>query len=173
MSDSYEWKVIDELITEKNIRVEDIIKIYIDICKNNNFINKNNIFKANEYIKSIIEYYTNNLSKNQKEIIHLNMIETINDIDNILNNSNKNIYELLRNLLFILLKAKLYYMKDLNIFIEKEKSTQINIAKIVKYAILASGNLSKQYHNDFKFTKLFNNNDIFINYVTKEIFGDK
>ena len=173
MSDSYNWKVIDELITEKNIRVEDIIKIYIDICKNNNFINKNNIFKANEYIKSIIEYYTNNLSKNQKEIIHLNMIETINDIDNILNNSNKNIYELLGNLLFILLKAKLYYMKDLNIFIEKEKSTQINIAKIVKYAILASGNLSKQYHNDFKFTKLFNNNDIFINYVTKEIFGDK
>ena len=61
-------------------------------------------------------------------------------------------------------------MKDLNNFIDKEKSTQINVAKIVKYSILASGNLAKQYHNDFKFTKLFNNNDIFVDYVTKEIF---
>jgi hypothetical protein len=170
INDSYNWKVIDELITTKNIKVEDIIKIYIDICKENNFINKKNIFKINEYIKTIIEYYTNNLTKNQKEIIHLNMIEIFNDIDNILNNSNEHIYEILGNLFFILLKNKLYYMKDLNNFIEKEKSTQINIAKIVKYSILSSGNLLKQYHNDFKYTKLFNNNDIFINYITKEIF---
>ena len=170
INDSYNWKVIDELITTKNIKVEDIIKIYIDICKENNFINKNKIFKINEYIKTIIEYYTSNLSKNQKEIIHLNMIEIFNDIDNILNNSNEHIYEILGNLFFILLKNKLYYMKDLNNFIEKEKSTQINIAKIVKYSILSSGNLLKQYHNDFKYTKLFNNNDIFINYITKEIF---
>ena len=170
INDSYNWKVIDELITTKNIKVENIIKIYIDICKENNFINKNNIFKINEYIKTIIEYYTNNLTKNQKEIIHLNMIEIFNDIDNIINNSNEHIYEILGNLFFILLKNKLYYMKDLNNFIEKEKSTQINIAKIVKYSILSSGNLLKQYHNDFKYTKLFNNNDIFINYITKEIF---
>jgi hypothetical protein len=170
INDSYNWKVIDELITTKNIKVENIIKIYIDICKENNFINKKNIFKINEYIKTIIEYYTNNLTKNQKEIIHLNMIEIFNDIDNILNNSNEHIYEILGNLFFILLKNKLYYMKDLNNFIEKEKNTQINIAKIVKYSILSSGNLLKQYHNDFKYTKLFNNNDIFINYITKEIF---
>ena len=98
------------------------------------------------------------------------MIETFNDIDNIINNSNENIYEILGNLFFILLKNKLYYMKDLNNFIEKGKSTQINIAKIVKYSIISSGNLLKQYHNDFKYTKLFNNNDIFINYITKEIF---
>ena len=171
MNDSYDWKIIDELITEKNIKVEDIIQIYIDICKNNKKdMNKNNIFKLNEYIKSIIEYYTNNISKNKKEIIHLNIIETFNNIDNIILNSNDNIFEILGNLLFTLLKNKLYYMKDLNNFIEKEKSTQINIAKIVKYSIIASGNFSKQYHNDFKFTKLFNNNDIFVDYVTKEIF---
>ena len=171
MNDSYDWKIIDELITEKNVKVEDIIQIYIDICKNNKIeINKNNIFKINEYIKSIIEYYTNNISKNKKEIIHLNIIESFNNIDNIILNSNENIYEILGNLLFILLKNKLYYMKDLNNFIDKEKNTQINIAKIVKYSILASGNLAKQYHNDFKFTKLFNNNDIFVDYVTKEIF---
>ena len=170
MNDSYDWKIIDELINEKNIKINDIIRIYIDICKQNKFINQDIIFKENEYIKSIIEYYTNNLSKNQKEIIHLNMIEIFNDIDNILNNTNENMYEILGYLFFILLKNKLYYMKDLNCFIEKEKSTQINIAKIVKYAILSSGNLSKQYHNDFKYTKLFNNNDIFVNYITKEIY---
>jgi hypothetical protein len=40
-------------------------------------------------------------------------------------------------------------MKDLNSFIEKDKENQINIAKIVKYSILSSGKLLKQYHNDF------------------------
>ena len=170
MNDSYDWKIIDELINEKKIKIEDIIKTYIFICKDNNYIKENLNFKENEYIKSIIEYYTNNLSKNQKEIIHLNMIEIFNDIDNILNNSNENMYEILGNLFFILLKNKLYFIKDLNNFIEREKKTQINIAKIVKYAILSSGNLSKQYHNDFKYTKLFNNNEIFVNYITKEIY---
>ena len=60
-------------------------------------------------------------------------------------------------------------MKDLNSFTEKEKEIQINIAKIVKYAILASGKCLKQYHNDFKYTKLFNNNEIFVDYVTNQI----
>ena len=113
MNDSYNWKIIDELITKENVKIEDIIKIYINICKNNNFIDKNTIFKANEYIKSIIEYYTYNLSKNQKEIIHLYMIEEYNNINNILNNSNEYIFEILINILFILLNNKLYYMKYL------------------------------------------------------------
>ena len=77
--------------------------------------------------------------------------------------------EILGNLLFILLRNKLYFMKDLNSFIEKDKETQINIAKIVKYSILSSGKLLKQYHNDFKYTKIFNNNEIFVYYVTNEI----
>ena len=58
---------------------------------------------------------------------------------------------------------------DENSFTEKENETQINIAKIVKYSILASGKCLKQYHNDFKYTKLFNNNEIFVDYVTNEI----
>ena len=167
INDSYDWKDIDELITKEKTKIEDIIRIYIDICKETK-IETNNIFKENEYIKTIIEYYSSNLSKNQKEIIHLNMIEIFNDINSLL--TDENMYVILGNLLFILLKNKLYYIKDLNHFIDKEKNIQINIAKVVKYAILASGNLSKQYHNDFKYTKLFNNNDIFVNYITKEIF---
>ena len=173
INDLYNWKIIDELIVEKNIKLENIIKIYIDICKDKNFINKDNIFKINEYIKTIIEYYSIDLTKNQKEIIHLNIKEIFNNVDYILNNNDENIYEILGNLLFILLKNKLYFIKDLNHFIGKKENIQINIAKIVKYAIISSGNLSKQYHNDFKYTKLFQNNDIFKNYITKEIYKEE
>jgi hypothetical protein len=124
-----------------------------------------------DHIKTIIEYYTNNLSKNQIEILHLNMIEIYMIINKIVNNEDSlYMYEIMGNLLYVLLKNKLYYMKDLNNFIDKSDEMQIHIAKVVKFAILASGNSSKQYHNDFKFTKLFNNNDIFVDYVTKEIF---
>ena len=177
LNDLYNWKTIDNLLMEKKMKLEDIIKIYIyDICKNKKHINSTDIFKSNEYIKTIIEYYTSNLSKNQVEILHLNMIEIYMDIDNIISNENNEItymYEIMGNLLFVLLKNKLYYMKELNNFLDKSKETQINIAKVVKYTIIAAGNNSKQYHNDFKFTKLFNNNDIFNLYVTNEIFDSK
>ena len=177
LNDLYNWKTIDNLLMEKKMKLEDIIKIYIyDICKNKKHINSTDIFKSNEYIKTIIEYYTSNLSKNQIEILHLNMIEIYMDIDNIISNENNEItymYEIMGNLLFVLLKNKLYYMKELNNFLDKSKETQINIAKVVKYTIIAAGNNSKQYHNDFKFTKLFNNNDIFNLYVTNEIFDSK
>ena len=38
INDLYNWKIIDELIAEKNIKLENIIKTYIDICKDKNFI---------------------------------------------------------------------------------------------------------------------------------------
>jgi len=92
-------------------------------------------------------------------------------IDNIIdNNDSLYMHEIMGNLLFALIQNKLYYMKDLNNFIEKSNETQINIAKVVKYTIFVSGNSSKQYHNDFKFKKLFNNNDIFTLYVTNELY---
>ena len=170
LNDSYNWKIVDELIMKKNVKLEDITKIYIEICKDKKDFNQNDIFKANEYIKTIIEYYSTNLSKNQIGILHLNMIELYMGIDNIVNdNDSLYMYEIMGNLLYILLKNKFYVMKDLNNFIDKDKEIQIKIAKIVKYAIIASGNSSKKYHNDFKFTKIFNNNDIFIEYVTNEL----
>ena len=174
LNDSYNWKTIDNLIMGKNLKLEEIIKIYIEICKNKKDFKNNDLFKANEYIKTIIEYYTNNLSKNQTEILHLNMIEIYMAIDNFVDNSDSlYMYEIMGNLLFVLIKNKLYYMKDLNNFIEKSNETQINIAKVVKYTIIASGNSSKKYHNDFKFTKLFNNNDIFTLYFTDELYNNK
>jgi hypothetical protein len=172
LNDSYEWKVIDELIMEKGIKLEEIIAIFISLIRNKNDMNNSDIFAGNEYIKTIIEYYSKNLSRNQKEILHLNMIEIYLDIDEYVDNKDNtsvNMYEFMGDLLYILLKNKLYYMKDLNNFIDKGQETQINIAKVVYYSIIASGNSSKQYHNDFKFTKLFNNNDIFTIYVTNQL----
>ena len=169
---SYDWKIIDDLIIVKKVKLEDIIKIIIEIIKNKNDINNNVIFKINEYIKTIIEYYSNNLTNNQINIFHLNMIELYMGIDDIIKNSidSEIMYKILGNLFFILLKNKLCFIKDLNNFIDKEKETQINISKVVKYSIIASGNLSKQYFNDFKYTKLFNiNSDLFINWVANEL----
>ena len=172
INDKFNWKEIDNLIMVQKVKLEEIIKSFIQICKNRKDINKNDIFKATEYIKALIEYYINTLSNNQIEIFHLYMIETFMDINNIVeNDDNEIMHEIMGNLLFILLKNKLYYIKDLNNFIDKTEVTKINIAKVVKYTIIASGNFSKQYHNDFKYTKLFNNSDLFVNYVTNEL-GD-
>ena len=164
----YNWKTIDDLISNGKAKLEDIIKIYIEICKTRD-ITKFDIQKYNKYIKSIIEYYTTDFSRNQIEIVHLNMIEIFKSIIGCISNYSDIFLEILGNLLFILLRNKLYFMKDLNSFTEKENETQINIAKIVKYSILASGKCLKQYHNDFKYTKLFNNNEIFVDYVTNQI----
>ena len=168
---SYNWKIIDDLIMVKKVKLEEIIKIIIEIFKNKKDIDINDIFKINEYIKTIIEYYSNDLSNNQINIFRLNMIEIYMDIDNIIDNSYNSdiIYEILGNLLFILLKNKLYYIKDLNNFIDKSKDTQIKICKVVKFAIISSGYNAKQYINDFKYTKLFNNSDMFVNYVINEL----
>ena len=168
---SYNWKIIDDLIMTKKVKLDEIIKIIIEIIKNKNDIDSNDIFKINEYIKTIIEYYSNDLSNNQLNIFRLNMIEIYMAIDEIIKNfQNPEImYEILGNLLFILLKNKLYYIKDLNNFIDKSEDTQIKICKIVKYAIISSGSYSKQYINDFKYTKLFNNNDLFVNNVINEL----
>ena len=164
----YNWKIIDDLINNGKAKLEDIIEIYIEICKNKD-INKIDLPKFNKYIKSIIEYYITDFSRNQIEIVHLNMIELFKTIIGCISDYSDIFLEILGNLLFILLRNKLYFMKDLNSFTEKENETQINIAKIVKYSILASGKCLKQYHNDFKYTKLFNNNEIFVDYVTNQI----
>ena len=168
---SYNWKLIDDLIVGKKLKLEDIIKIIIEICKNNNNIKTNDIFKINEYLKTIIEYYSNNFTENQFNIFHLNMIEIFLGIDDIVNNNDHSeiMFEIMGNILFILLKNKLYYIKDLNSFINKKIETQINFCKVVKYAIISSGTLSKQYTNDFRYTKLFNKSELFEKYVLNEL----
>lgn len=59
---SYNWEVINKLININNIGMEYIIDEFIQICTN--IINdESKLLIANNYIKYIIENYTNNLSK--------------------------------------------------------------------------------------------------------------
>ena len=62
------------------------------------------------------------MSKNQKDIFHLNMIEIYMALDDLVENGNEEctfMHEIMGDLLYILLRNKLYFMKDLNNFFEK------------------------------------------------------
>jgi len=160
---SYNWKVIEELINEKNYGLEYIIDDFILICTYT-VHDENQLIICNDYIKNIIEYYSNNLSDQDLDLIQKEMIKTFLIIDEFLNN---NIYmeKVLGNLLFILIENKLYHIKYFNKYLKAEKQTQINLAIITKYCIISSGKFAKKYFNDFKQTKLFINSEIFKKYV--------
>ena len=160
---SYNWKVVDELINEKNYGLEYIIDDFIQICTYT-IHDENQLIICNDYIKNIIEYYSNNLSEQDLDLIQKEMIKTFLIIDEFMNN---NIYmeKVLGNLLFILIENKLYHIKYFNKYLKAEKQTQINLAIITKYCIISSGKFAKRYFNDFKQTKLFINSEIFKKYV--------
>ena len=164
---SYNWKIIDELINEKNIGLEYIIDEFIQICTYT-IHDENQLIISNDYIKNIIEYYSANLQKDAIDLIHTEMIKTFLIIDEFINN---NIYmpKILGNLLFLLIDNRLYHIKYFNKYLKAEKQTQINLAIITKYCIISSGKFAKKYFNDFKQTKLFNNNDIFKKHVKEEL----
>ena len=164
---SYNWKIIEELINDKNFGLESIIKNFIIVCSN--IINGDNqILLSNDYIKNIIEYYVNNLTKKEIDNIHSEMIKMFLKIDEIII-KNKNMYKILGNLLFILIDNKLYLIKYFNHYLKVERQTQINLAIITRYCILSSGKFAKKYFNDFKQTKLFNNNEIFVTYINEPL----
>ena len=61
---SYNWKAIDDLINEKNHGLGYIINKFIEAC--GNIISKESqVLISNDYIKNIIEYYINSLSKEE------------------------------------------------------------------------------------------------------------
>ena len=84
-------------------------------------------------------------------------------------NKNQNMFKILGNLLYILIDNKLYHIKYFNHYLKLEKQAQINMAIITRYCIISSGKFAKKYLNDFKQTKLFHNNDIFIKYVSEPL----
>ena len=160
---SYNWKIIDELINTQNFGLESIINCFISICTTMVFEEKK-LLIANDYIKNIIEYYSNTLSQNAKESIHNEMIKTFSNISQNIN-ENKSMHKILGNLLFILIDNKLYHIKFFNNYLKLDKEAQINLAIITRYCIISSGKFAKKYLNDFKQTKLFINNEIFNYYV--------
>ena len=72
-------------------------------------------------------------------------------------------------LLYLLISNKLFFIKDLNNFLNKDNEIIINISKAVKYTIIFADKDAKKFHNDFKQTKLFIGNDNFYNIVTKPL----
>jgi len=164
---SYNWKYIDELINEKNYGLQYFINNFIKICTYT-IKNENQLIISNDYIKNIIEYYSNILSNQDLELVQREMIKTFLGIDDFVNN---NVYmvKILGNLLFVLIENKLYHIKYFNKYLKVEEKTQINLAIITKYCIISSGKFAKRYFNDFKQTKLFINSHIFENYVNEAL----
>ena len=146
-----------------------LIFYYIKICAD--IINeKNNIIKANEYIKNVINYYSYNLTNENVNSMHSKLVELFLDIDKICIN-NTYMYEIMGYLLFLLLtnNYKLFYIKDLNNFLDKDINTQINIAKVVKYTIIYFEHNWKKYFNAFKKINLFKDGNIFNNYIANPL----
>ena len=164
---SYNWKVIDELVNNKNFGLESIINYFISICSSFSY-DDNKIILCNDYIKNIIEFYANNLSKKAVESLQNEMIKTFSEIDEIVEQNN-DMYKILGNLLFVLIDNKLFLIKFFNHYLKMNEKAQINLAMITKYCIISSGKFAKKYLNDFKQTKLFNNNDIFEKYVLENM----
>ena len=70
-------------------------------------------------------------------------------------------------LLFVLLtnNKKLFFIKDLNNYLSKDINIKINLAKCIKFTIIAYGKNWKKYYNYFKKSSLFCDSDIFNEYI--------
>ena len=153
-----------ELNKNKSFELWEFLYNYIEVCID--IINKQKKIKfANEYINNFINNFLTSIPNEVWEILHYKLISlflNINDIcvDNIY------MYQIMGFFLYALINNKLFYIKDLNNFLEKENFVIINIAKVVKYTIIFAEKNAKKFHNDFKQTKLFFGNDIFYNLVT-------
>ena len=167
INNNYDWSIIETLIMKNHIDLDEIVRCYVEVCIDI-ITNESKINIVNEYIKNIINYYSVNLSDKNYEIFHTKTVNLFLNIKEICIDNNL-MYQIMGYLMFILIENKLYFIKDLNSFIGKDKEIIICIAKIVKYVILFSGKNCKKYHNDFKQTKLFVDDNLFNEYVTKNV----
>ena len=157
----------EELNIKKSIEIWEIFYYYIEACID--LINdEEKIYRANEYIENIVNIFTINLPNESWEMLHYKLISLYLNINEICTD-NIYMHQIMGFLLFILIKNKNFFIKDLNNFLNKENEIIINIAKVVKYSIIFADKDAKKYHNDFKQTKLFIGNNNFYNIVTKPL----
>ena len=157
----------DELNVKKSIDIWDIFYYYIEACIDL-INNEDQIYIVNEYIENIINNFIIDLPNETWEMLHFKLISLFLNINEICTD-NIYMHEVMGFLLFLLINYKLFFIKDLNNFLNKENEIIINIAKVVKYTIIYADKDAKKYHNDFKQTKLFIGNDNFYNIVTKPL----
>ena len=163
--DDFSWEIVDDLICNKNLSLDKIVNYYIQICKE--IINDNSqVFKANKYIKNVIDYYSYNLNDEDINNIHINILQILLEID-IICNSNMHMFKIIGLLLFVLLtnEKKLFYIKDLNNYLNTDINKQIDLAKAIKFTIIAFGKNWKKYFYIFKKANFFKDSDIFNEYI--------
>ena len=123
----------EELIIKEKNGLDEIIRCYIEVCID--YIQKENlIFYCNEYIKNIINYYSLDLSKEQIDKVRNSMIDLFLNIENICID-NFFMFEIMGYLMLLLLDNSLFYIEDLEKFINEYKNKKAQISKVVKYMV--------------------------------------
>ena len=150
----------------KQFELEDILKSYINIS-NNSITKEEDVKYYKSYIKDIIEMISSNLSLRKLRLFHKKILLILSEINQI---SKKNIYsyEVFGYLIYLLISNELCDIKDMNIFINKDEESKINICKIIKYIILSSEDINK-FSEDFKNIELFKNNNLFDDLIKNDL----
>ena len=168
---NYNFSIIGQLLIKEKIDLSNLLKIYLKISFDI-IDSKDKIFISNDYINNIIEKYKRTyLNKNNFIQIHEEILEILIDI--IINSNKKDEtkykFDIIGALFHSLLYNELFFVSDLNIFINCEDQIYINIAKIVRCIILYSKDdkFKSKYFDIFKNSKIFFNNPIYFKYVTK------
>ena len=173
----YNYSLIGQLLTKEKINLSDLIRYYLKICFDI-LDEKNKIRTANEYIQNIIEKYKRTYLNNDNFIkIHEDILDILVDKCIEENKSknrkkeNKYKFDIIGALFYSLLINELFFVSDLNMFINYGENVYINIAKIVRYIIIYSNDekLKNRYFEEFKNCKMFFNNPIYFKYCTKFI----
>ena len=171
INNEYDWTISEELIIKTKNELEEIIRCYIEVCID--YVTKENIiFYCNEYIKNIINYYSVDLTKDEIEKVNSSMNELYLNIEDICID---NIYmlEIMGYLMHILLNNNLFYINDLDKFVNEDKNKIIKIAQVIGFTIVYSDEKSKEIYNKMKTTKLFSDNkDIFEENIIKPLKND-
>jgi len=151
----YEWENIDKLISDNKVELVEIIRCFIEVSID--LINKKeDVFKANQYINSVIEFYSKYLSKEEINDFNKKLILIFLEVNNLVVD-NIFMFEILGNLLFISVLNKLFNLNDLNVFINCDELTIKNICNVIKFSIQVSGKNKNKFINELKLIKLFSN----------------
>ena len=178
ISNNYDFSIIEQLLIKEKIELNNLLRYYLKICFEI-LDSKDKILFANDYIQNIIENYKRiYINKNNFIQIHEDLLEILvdvvsninkNKLKDIINCENKYMYEIIGALFYSLLLNDLFFVSDLNKFINCEEQILMNIAKIVRFIIIYSNDekLKNKYFEVFKNCKLFFNNPVYFKYVTK------
>ena len=157
-------KYKEEINIKKNLDIWEIFYYYIEVCID--VINsEEKVYKVTDYIENFINNFIIDIPNESWEMLHYKLISLFLNVNGICAD-NVYMYQIMGFLLFLLIQNKLFFIKDLNNFLNKDNQIIINIAKVVKYTIIFADKDAKKFHNDFKQTKLFIGNDNFYNIVT-------